>query len=178
MSHIYSFDEQKNIYRQSCHRHIFGFSNCFAELLPGRSPSAGTRHVALCITYTALFWKRKTLSYQTITVAIVSSCFAISFSSFLFMGLTGAGELFLVVNSCGDISRKAHGRLYSEHSNTYSYGISPRIRRYHCAFNVDAYQQEWGSWMLSVLSLCMACFVSIIVMQDFAQSKGKYGKYL
>ncbi|NDH75160.1 MAG: hypothetical protein EBY52_00060 [Actinobacteria bacterium] len=31
-------------------------------------------HVALCIIYTVLFWKRKTLSYLTITVAIVSSC--------------------------------------------------------------------------------------------------------
>ena len=80
---------------------IFFFAFPTALLSFYRSISIGWQpqmylHVALCITYTALFWKRKTLSYQTITVAIVSSCFAISFSSFLFMGLTGAGELFLV----------------------------------------------------------------------------------
>jgi len=179
MSHIYSFDEQKKIFIDKAVVAIFFFAFPTALLSFYRSISIGWQpqmylHVALCIIYTVLFWKRKTLSYLTITVAIVSSCFAISFSSFLFMGLTGAGELFLVVGLtlAAIFLEKRMVVAYSALSIAtliataflHVYGVIT-IR-----FNVDAYQQEWGSWMLSVVSLCMACFVSIIVMQSLMGS--------
>ena len=90
------------------------------------------------------------------------------------MGLTGAGQLFLVVGLtlAAIFLEKRSLIVYSALSVIaliatafiHVYGIIPMH------FDVRAYQYEWASWTVAIAALCMACFVSVMVTQNMVRT--------